>query len=584
VVLQTHHREEDLAYPILIDPEVVYEDWQHPNWYENQRLGALSYWKWESNSGLISHPPESSSWPGHHGLFIGTPSGSLPGGIYGYNYLFRNLGSYIQNATINLFYRANHGCTAMEPYPEPYDYDALYDSAQGHYNETHFNDAQKLGNSQLLNWGHMFIEGMGTAAATSIPCTREVLAGGMELWWGDWDAPELTSVGAMPSGWIKMDNTQRTVSVSAYDGGLGVKTIRLFGLGREYLFNQSSCLGTLEEPCAASRSGTITYETSGTAAYEGEQTFTVQALDPVEHGYHSKQYPLKLDGLPPALTLSGQFTTATEPTGVDQLSLPTYNLNIKAKDLLSTGGTGSGVQKIKVFLDGKEVASSGPTCTSSSCPSEYEWTYPVTLTGMTEAEHTLEVRSSDFVGTHRQQPDRRVQRSGAVRPHLRPRSQQNEGPVGRHRSRKERLHRRLGERLSGRCHRQRQRPTQCPAGHRRHLGRQHLGRRHRQRPHPEVRADRHLLEHGQRQRLLRRVDERTSRDRHGPRWLDLGCRHRQQPDRAVEHDPLAHPLLRLRRQRQRPVQTPRRARRRFRRHGLGGGPEQPAHPAVHLHR
>jgi sugar lactone lactonase YvrE len=399
VVLQTHHREEDLAYPILIDPEVVYEDWQHPNWYENQRLGALSYWKWESNSGLISHPSESSSWPGHHGLFIGTPEGSLPGGIYGYNYLFRNLGTYIQNATINIFYRANHGCTAPNPYPEPYDYDALYDSAQGHYNETHFNDANKYGNSQLLNWGHMFIEGMGTAAATSIPCTRELLAGGMELWWGDWDAPELTFVTGMPSGWIKMDSTQRTISVGAYDGGLGVKKIRLFGLaGREYKWNQSECLGTLEEPCAASRSGTITYETSGAAAYEGEQTVTVQALDPVEHGYHSQQYPVKLDGLPPAITMSGQFTTATEPTGVDQLSLPTYSLNIKAKDLLSTGGTGSGVKKLKVFLDGKEVASSGPTCTSSSCPSEYEWTYPVTLTGLTEAEHTLEVRSSDFVG------------------------------------------------------------------------------------------------------------------------------------------------------------------------------------------
>jgi YD repeat-containing protein len=399
IVLQTHHREEDLAYPIFIDPEVVYEDWQHPNWYENQRLGAIGYWHWESNYAPISHPPEDPQWPGHHGLFIATPNGTLPGGIYGENYVYRNLGSYIQNATVNIFWRANQGCTAPNPYPEPYDFDGLYDAAQHRWNEEHFNDANKYGNSVFPGWGHEFVEGMGTSYATSIPCWRDTMVGGMELWWGDWGGPELTTVSGMPSGWIKMDNAQRTISVAARSGGLGVQKIRLFGVGgREYAWNQPWCRGTLEEACSEFRSGTITYETSGAASYEGEQTFTVQALDPDQHGEHSKQYSLKLDGLPPSISMSGQLATATAPEGVDKLSLPVYNLTVKAKDLLSTGGIGSGVRRVKVFIDGKEVAGSGPTCSSSSCPGEYEATYQVPLTALTETEHQLEARAVDFVG------------------------------------------------------------------------------------------------------------------------------------------------------------------------------------------
>lgn len=225
------------------------------------------------------------------------------------------------------------------------------------------------------------------------------MVGGMELWWGDWGGPELTTVSGMPSGWIKMDNTQRTISVAAQSGGLGVQKIRLFGVGgREYVWNQPWCRGTLEESCGEYRSGTITYETSGAASYEGEQTFTVQALDPDQHGEHSKQYSLKLDGLSPAISMSGQMANATAPEGVDKLSLPIYNLTVKAKDLLSTGGTGSGVKRIKVFIDNKEVEGSGPTCSSSSCPTEYEHTYQVPLTGLTENEHNVEVRAVDFVG------------------------------------------------------------------------------------------------------------------------------------------------------------------------------------------
>lgn len=409
VVLSTHHREEDLAYPILVDPEIVYEDWMHPNWYDGARTAALSYWSWATNFPSWYYPSfESSQFPGHAGLVTATSNGvNFPGGTYGEWLLFRNVGTYLQDATINYFWRGNRTCPSPNPYYEPYDFDGLYDVVQGHFNETHYNDANAYGNSHIASWGHEFAVGMATSSGGTIPCWRDTAAFAMELWWGDWDGPELTYVGGMPSGWVRMDSTPRTVSVQARDGGLGVQYVRVFGLGgAEYRWNQPTCLGTLEDPCAQNRSGTITYYLPGSSAYEGPQTLTVQAVDPVEHRNHALFYSMSLDGLPPKLTFSGQFATQTNEEGskeqpqgaADKLSLPVYNLKIAAEDGTAAEPR-SGVRNVSIRMDGNLLTSlSNPGCTASVCPRTFETTYPVKLAGLTEGEHTVEVGAEDFVG------------------------------------------------------------------------------------------------------------------------------------------------------------------------------------------
>lgn len=87
IALKINHREEEVAYPILVDPEViepVFENW-YAAWYNNQNLGALSAWYWNEPEGQwwIDHGYEDTSWPGHGGLFIATMPGSLPGGAVG---------------------------------------------------------------------------------------------------------------------------------------------------------------------------------------------------------------------------------------------------------------------------------------------------------------------------------------------------------------------------------------------------------------------------------------------------------------------------------------------------------------------
>ena len=234
------------------------------------------------------------------------------------------------------------------------------------------------------------------------------MAGGANLRVGDWDAPVLESVSMMPNGWIKMDNSPRQISVSAVDLGLGVQKIRLFGVaGREYSWS-ANCAGTYESPCPYNpKNATVNYETSGSAGYEGEQTFTVQALDPVDHGYHSQQYPVKLDGLPPQLTVSGQFGTVTEGAGIEKLSLPVYNVKLKAEDGTAAQPR-SGAKSIKVYMDGVLQETKSNSC-SSSCPRTLEWTYPVKLAGLSEGKHTLEIATSDFVGNEIKPQERKIE-------------------------------------------------------------------------------------------------------------------------------------------------------------------------------
>ncbi|HEV2790501.1 MAG TPA: hypothetical protein VGV69_04300, partial [Solirubrobacterales bacterium] len=124
IVLGVEHREMDLAYPILVDP--LYQDWGW--WYENKNLQGLPAWGWsESQSGWIHHGYSSTSWPGKGGLFISTQPGSLPSGQWGqWYYAAPNANSYLANAVINPFWRNNRSCYAPNPYPQPYDYEGMW--------------------------------------------------------------------------------------------------------------------------------------------------------------------------------------------------------------------------------------------------------------------------------------------------------------------------------------------------------------------------------------------------------------------------------------------------------------------------
>jgi len=411
LVLSLNHREEEVAYPILVDPEVI-DNWYY-SFYNNQSLWTLGAWGYQENqNGWLHHGTSDTSWPGHGGLFFASQPGSLPGGQWG-QYLFSapNATSYFEKGVLVPFWRNNRNCTAPNPYPEPYDYDGMW--YQGHWNESavnlpDFNQANQLGYADL-SWGQTVIFGMSTSNGIYIPCWRDLGMMGLQLWLNDWNYPYVSSVSGVPSGWVKK-GTNFTIGTQASDEGLGVQTVRAFGVGTpEWLWNQPWCAGTFENSCGNNRSGQITVATSG-FPYEGryngegkERKFSVQAIDPTDKRW-ALERSLWLDGTPPVVSLEGQLAAVTKQIGTDEkpqeegndeLSLPTYRLEVEADD----GGDRSGVKEIKVFLDGKatpeEIESA--SC-STNCPQKLSMSYTLRLPDLSPGTHSLRIVAVDKVG------------------------------------------------------------------------------------------------------------------------------------------------------------------------------------------
>ena len=415
VVLQVEHRSGDFAYPILVDPTVenLYQDWGW--WYSGQHTAGLSAWSWGQTAGAswINHGYSDTSWPSWNGLFIATAPASMSESWGQWSYSAPNANTYLANATINPFYRNNRTCSAPTPYPQPWDYDGMWNETS--WNRLLTNQANQQGWSNLESWGRALIIGVGTSG-TYIPCWRDIGIGGVGIWLEDWDYPYINSATGAPTGWIRKDNTARTINVSATDGGLGVRTVRLIAPGgKESNWSKPLCAGTYENRCPNAESGVVTYELSQ-FPLEGEITMGLVVEDPTKKTW-SEQFPIKTDGTPPNVTLSGQLASITAETGEkekaqsegkDKLSMPVYNLKISAEDG-SSSSPRSGVKELKLLMDGNPLATDPGSCSSESCASTLEWNYPVVLTGLTEGTHTLEIGASDFVGNEVEPSKRKIE-------------------------------------------------------------------------------------------------------------------------------------------------------------------------------
>ena len=413
VVLHVDHREGDYAYPILVDPTIenLYQDWGW--WYSGQHLSGIGAWAWNSsNSSSWMWPNyEDSSWPGWHGLFIYTASGSLPANGWGqWSYSTPNAGTYLANATVNPFWRNNHVNCSQEAYGQPYDYVGMW--ANGQWNGgVLYNWANNVGAVTLNRWGEALIIGMGTSSGIYIPCWRDIAIGGVGIWLEDLQPPYINSISGTPSGWVKKDGTPRSFSVTAEDTGLGVRQVEMFGVGTQHwIWNRGWCAGTYEQRCPNHETSQITYTTNG-FPYEGryngegqERKFTVQVEDPTKKTWKLER-SLWLDGTPPVVSLEGQLAGITEQKGStekpqgqgdDELSLPTYKLHISADD----GADRSGVKEIKVFLDEKQTPEEvkSVSCGTAGCGQSLTMDYTLRLPGLSAGEHSLRIVAVDKVG------------------------------------------------------------------------------------------------------------------------------------------------------------------------------------------
>lgn len=419
IVLQTHHREEDLAYPILIDPELVFEFWGY--WYAGQNLQGIAHWT-SGEIGGYSHfwQPEDVQWPGWRGLFIAQPNAWLTPGQGAYAVGAPNTDSYISDLEINPFQRKDQGC----PSSEPYDFAGYYDEVQGHWNEEKFNEAKTIGAYKHEGWGHLVEFGLGVDVEFESQCWRDLAAGGVSFHLGDWSEEKgepfmLSAVSSAPNTWINANSTFN-LTVHAKDAGLGIKEITVTPSGPTLAHEeQTGCIGNLDSPCQTNFEHTYTYSAQGFS--QGESQVQVSATSPTDLPSPSHStFSLKVDTEPPELSLNGQLETAVQkaeavPTekqgkGGPELSQPVYNLKIQATD--GTENTTdptlkrSGVKAVEVIVtdeagtkveSSKYIPNTNPSCSAGNSCGQVV-TYPVAMTGLAPGKHHLTVKAWDFAG------------------------------------------------------------------------------------------------------------------------------------------------------------------------------------------
>jgi tripartite motif-containing protein 71 len=425
LALTVDHREGDYAMPILLDP--ILENGE--NWYLNQNLDTLGNWGFNTNSGSMwgsTYCIYECFYGNGRALYVSAGSGSFGANQFAqFGYSAPNINSYLKDVTLSPYNHFDHGCEEAQ-YPKPHNYFGIWSANQNNWVYLSVNSANQPGNSYTLPFsGDSVIFGLGTGgSAYSIPCWRDLRAGGSHVWLDDWNPPwiegGLSGIKGRPSGWVS-NATPFTITAVAKDEGLGIKNVRIHQWNGPINYDippQNECAGTRKSPCYTTHTASFDNLTGGDF-FQGERDVWLSANDPTGKYTSDYHWTMRVDNEPPEMTLSGQLAEATSEVGSaevpagkgDQLSLPVYNLTIAAKDGNANDPLNkrSGVKDIEVYLDnpaapGSWVEQSVPwspqSCVGPNYSCEMNKTYSLQLSKAvtTSGKHKLKVEAVDQVG------------------------------------------------------------------------------------------------------------------------------------------------------------------------------------------
>lgn len=200
-----------------------------------------------------------------------------------------------------------------------------------------------------------------------------------------------------------------TVSTTARDKGLGMGTISFSQAGAPASTVASNCLtdpgpGTTTKNSYDGCAFTLAMPGQTYTAPEGVSTYTLTAQDLVGNQNHANDqtWTVKVDGVEPTIHSSGELDMA-ELT--PRISSDQPNLHINATDEPDAGEVTSGVQNIKVQIDGADpstahnyassnVASQSGPCNGCSLDHDFQ----IDTSSYADGSHTVDVWVTDFAG------------------------------------------------------------------------------------------------------------------------------------------------------------------------------------------
>jgi YD repeat-containing protein len=390
VVTVPQRGESEFAYPILVDPEYLDEPANYGAWGQDTSGG----YGLRNLGGSLNAYSESYRLYGAntHSQWVYTAPGET---------------AYIAAATFNPVQFFVGSCYTAQPH----GYIGLYNVSSGAYDSLGVYSGGNSTSEFQTGWvggasTRDAMIGIGSAnESVAIPCYHELYVEGYTI---QEKAPYPPSVwvSGVPSGWFDPASAGNATT-TALDTGFGVHEVVMQENGKDPVYAPGrGCSGLSADRCPREVSWTEPPPYS-----PGERTLQVTAENPLQKVAVWSQ-TTKVDTEAPEIELEGQFAKATEevgkegaknPASENQLSLPTYNLKIKATDGNNSEAVEkqSGVKNVEVLLDGiKQTVSWKPQeCPASSCAMQEE--YQLGLLGLEAGEHSLKVVAEDEIGHRR---------------------------------------------------------------------------------------------------------------------------------------------------------------------------------------
>jgi Tol biopolymer transport system component len=419
----TPHRDQDVAYPVLVDPLIESYSFGsgHTGWayYDNYGYGYIpcpgdpSWCSANGNPDLLElwsyptsfHAGQLAEWYWFIPHFVTSPwnPDSTTAWIEKVDFI---------NFTYNRWSYSDWN---------PFLYMGIYDSRTQTWSGTPYAasgvypypSGSDLSGDVTINASgddaHAVIFELYSTATTSIPYYRRASLGGTNIYLRDPEAPDASLTNhTLPGGWV--DQATPTFDLNAIDSGLGIYSLDFyrpkvggpldFGeLGHyEKVSETPGCTGGAQAPCPRSFGHSFSYDTAQMP--EGINSLWVNTHDPLsDDPAHTRktEWTVPVDRSPPEFEASGSLTT-NDGQG--------YELDVHATD----GDRGdhdpahastarSGVKSIEVLVDNERVAYSEEPCTDSwgSCSLDLPH-YELDPSAYSEGDHEIKLVVTDQVG------------------------------------------------------------------------------------------------------------------------------------------------------------------------------------------
>ncbi len=403
LVVEVEHHDRDVAYPIMVDPEVR-DVWGSYDFSANCGGGPTNFapgrWTYQQwVNGFWSVCGNADGWG--NGLFVISDPVWYSDTARGQWIWSPPAGAYIMSVW---FDGLRHMAAGTHLYTGLYGQtwgsvnNTAGDLAYGQY--THVPDSPY--NAWLAVVG-LWMDGSYTRPHQGIAAVR-----GVNIRLGDLDPPTVSLAAITPAldssartPWIDDAARPAQVTVNASDGGLGLKSVEVVRdvSGARVGGVDHGCAGHRSSPCPRSWSPSFRLG----QLPEGLNAIQTRTRDIVDNQASGPHWTQRIDRTPPDITLSGELVDhATD----GQLGAnPAIHVHATDGSLTSAATQRSGVKRVRLSVDGEVYEDyTAPETTCDNCDRGLDWTIPLDSFGDSPV---VRVEAWDYLG-HMSQTTLRV--------------------------------------------------------------------------------------------------------------------------------------------------------------------------------